>query len=189
MYFDKDWNLKRELLYVEGLLQVKNGELNNFEPIMALSSYLKNEDENLSRLRFSDLESRIIISNDTVYISDVYIGTNVRNIKIGGYHTLDQHIDYRLSVPIINSKKDKDEAFGEVKRDKEGKLYMPFRIKGTTADYKVNYDLKTASSNFIKGIKKELSEIGNAFKGKQVIKAKGDTLLLEDDEFFDWDNN
>lgn len=189
MYFDRDWKFKRELLYAEGLLKVKNGELNNFKPMMSLSSYLKDEDENLSKLRFSDLESRIIISNDTVYISDMYIGSNVRNIKIGGYHTLNQHIDYRLSVPISGRKTDRDKEFGEIKKDKDGKFYMPFRIKGTTTDYQVNYDLKRASYGLLKGVKKELTEIGKSFKGNKLIEEKEDTLLLEEDEFFEWDDN
>jgi AsmA-like protein len=189
MYFDKSWEFKKELLYAEALLKVKKGELNNFEPIMSLATYLKNEDENLTQLRFSDLESSILISNDTVYISDMYIGSNVRNIKIGGYHTLDQHIDYRLSVPVSQNKKDRDERFGEVKENQDGKLYYPFRITGTTTNYKVNYDLKRASSNFIKSVGKELSEIGNSIKRKAKEQEMADTLKLEEDEFFDWDEN
>ena len=189
MYFDDDWRFKRKLLYAEALLQIKKGELNDFEPIMALSPYLNNSEEKLSRLRFSDLNSHVDISNDTVYISDMYVGTNVRNIKIGGYHTLDQHIDYRLSVPVINDNKDKDSDFGKIKKDKEGRLYWPFRIKGTTDDYKVNYDLGRAGSNIVKGFKREVTELGNTLIGKSKKETKIDSLTLEDDEFFDWDDN
>lgn len=189
MYFNDKWSLHRNLLYAEALLQVQDGELNDFEPVMSLSSYLKNEEENLSKLRFSDLESRIVISDDTVYISDMYIGSNVRNIKVGGYHTLDQAIDYRLSVPISGKNRDRDETFGEVKKDKNGKLFMPFKIEGTTTDYKVSYDLKKASSNFVKGFKNELLGIGNSRKSDSLIEENRDSLLLDDDEFFDWDDN
>lgn len=188
MYFNENWKFKRNLLFAECALQVKKGELNNFEPIISLSSYLKNEDENLAEMRFSDIKSSVIISNDTVYISDMNIGSNVRNFKIGGYHTLDQHIDYRLAVPVIGNN-DKDEAFGEVKVDRDGSVYMPFRIRGTTSDYKVNYDLKRAGANFFKGFKKELSNINSSIKRDSLTKNKQDTLLLEEDEFFDWDDN
>ncbi len=186
MYFTKDWSFKRDLLYVEGKLLVKNGELNNFKPIISLSSYLKNEDENLAKLRFSDVENNILIANDTVFISDMFIGTNVRNIEIGGYHTLNQQIDYRLSVPVISNKKDRDVAFGEVKDNEDGKLYMPFRIKGTSTNYKVTYDLKRVGSGLFKGVKKEFSEIR---KSDLKVAEIGDTLLLEEEDFFDWDNN
>ncbi len=182
MYFDSNWSFKRNLLYSEALLRVRKGELRNYQPVMSLSTYLNEEGENLAELKFSDLENHIIVSNDTVFISEMYVGTNVRNIKIGGYHTLNQHIDYRLAVPVISDNKDKDTQFGKVKSDKSGKLYFPFRVYGTTSDYKVVYDLKTASSNFIKGL-------GDVFVGRQKKNIPQDSLELDDDEFFDWDNN
>lgn len=182
MYFGPDGTFKRDLLFAEASLLVRNGELNNFEPIMSLSSYLNEKDENLAKLRFSDITSQIVITNDTVYIANMNVGTNVRNIKIGGYHTLDQHINYRLAVPVINTKTDSDNNFGNVRKDNSGELYFPFKIKGTTSDYRVTYDLKTASSNFVKGI-------GNAIIGKKSESIKSDTLTLDDEEFFDWDDN
>ena len=185
MYFDSSLKFKRELLYSEGELTILNGELNNFKPIMELAPYLKNDEEKLSKLQFSDINSKIIISRDTVFLSDMYVNSNVRNIKVGGYHTLDQHINYRLSVPVINNKRDKDEAFGEVRTDSDGGMYWPFRIKGTTEDYKVIYDFKRASSNLVKGVKRDLF----SNKSKSDLKIMEDSLLLEEDEFFDWEEN
>ncbi|MCF6353240.1 MAG: AsmA-like C-terminal region-containing protein, partial [Cyclobacteriaceae bacterium] len=190
MYFDHNWNFKRDLLYSEARIRVSDGQLINFEPIMSLSAYLNEEGENLAKLKFSNLENHIIVSNDTVFISEMYVGTNVRNIKIGGYHTLSQHIDYRLAVPVINNNKDTDEQFGKVKKDSRGHLYFPFRVYGTTSDFKVVYDFKTASSNLIKGVKKEIKGLGDVLTGKSEKKKNlQDSLKLEDDEFFDWDNN
>ncbi len=185
MYFTSDWSFRREMLYSEAILHVSEGKLINYEPVMSLSEYLHEEGENLSKLSFSDLENRIIVANDTIFISEMNVGTNVRNIKIGGYHTLNQHIDYRLSVPVIGSGRDSDEQFGKVKTDNSGQLYFPFRVYGTTKDYKVVYDLKTASKNFIKGVKKGIKDIVH----KPAIKNSDDSLKLEEEEYFDWDNN
>lgn len=184
MYFDKHWNFKRNLLYSDASLRIREGGLTNYEPVMSLSTYLNEEGENLAQLKFSNLENHIIIANDTVFISEMYVGTNVRNIKIGGYHTFSQAIDYRLAVSVINNKKDSDNQFGKVKTNKTGQLYFPFRVYGTTTDYKVVYDLKTARSNFFKGIKNEFKEIGR----KKEKKIGQDSLTLEEDEYFDWDN-
>ncbi len=180
MYFGPDGTFRRNLLNVEALLHVRNGELNNFAPIMSLSTYLEHKTENLAELRFGDITNQIIITNDTVFIATMHVATNIRNIRIGGYHTLDQQIDYRLSVPVINTKKDNDSKFGKIKKDDSGELYFPFRIKGTTTDYKVTYDLKTASTNFIKGV-------GNVLLRKPPKKIAADTLVLEEEEFFDWE--
>jgi len=185
MYFASDWTFRRKMLYSEAVLRVSQGKLINYEPVMSLTEYLHEEGENLSKLNFSDLENRIIVANDTVFISEMNVGTNVRNIKIGGYHTLGQQIDYRLSVPVIGSGRDSDEQFGKVKTDNGGQLYFPFRVYGTTTDYKVVYDLKTASSNFVKGIKKGIKDIVH----NPDIKNSDDSLKLDDDEYFDWDNN
>ena len=189
VYFSSRWNIHRNLLYTEALLNVKKGELNNFEPIMSLSDYLINEDENLAKLRFSEIENSILIKNDTVFIADMNVGTNVRNIKIGGYHTLNQQIDYRLAVPIIKESLIKESEFGNVRKDEKGGLYMPFRIKGTTDNYRVSYDLKTAGSNFITGLKNELKGIGHVLTGKPVDNQSNDTLKLEEEEYFDWEDN
>ena len=189
MYFNSDWEFKRELLYAEAALTIKEGELNNFEPVMSLSSYLNEENENLADLRFSDIENQILISNDTIYIAEMNVGTNIRNIRIGGYHTFNQQIDYRLAVPVVKNRRDKDEKFGQVKTDKSGQLYFPFRIKGTTSDYKVTYDFKTASSNFITGVKREIKGLGSTLIGNAEENIEKDSTALEEEEFFEWEDN
>lgn len=189
LYFNSDWDFKRELLYAEATLTVKNGQLNNFEPVMSLSTYLNEESENLAELRFSDIENQFIISNDTVFISEMSVGTNVRNIRIGGYHTFNQQIDYKLAVPVITNKKDNNEEFGKVKTDQSGQLYFPFRIRGTTSDYRVTYDFRTASSNFVSGVKKEMRGLGKAFIGNKKQIMGQDSTRLDEEEFFDWEDN
>jgi hypothetical protein len=85
-----------------------------------------------------------------------------------------------LAVPIINERVDKDEAFGAVQKSSKGSPNLLFRIKGTTADYKVNYDLLRATGNVLK-----LLDITKIFKKKEV-EAVDSTFL--DDEEFDWKN-
>jgi hypothetical protein len=108
------------------------------------------------------------------------IRTNVRNIALGGYHTLSQRINYRLAVPIINERIDKDEEFGAVQKSSMGSPNLLFRITGTTADYRVNYDLLRATGNVLK-----LLDITKIFKKKEEIPV--DSTFLEDEEF-DWEN-
>jgi len=180
MYFDSTWRFRKNLLDVRSKLRIIDGELNNFEPIMALSEYIDDKDDNLSKLKFSDLVNHIRIKEDTVFIPQMSIHTNVRNIAMGGYHTLDQHINYQLAVPIINERVDNDEEFGAVQKSSKGSPNLLFRIKGTTTDYKVNYDLLRATGNVLK-----LLDITKIFKKKEDIPT--DSTFLED-EVFDWDN-
>jgi hypothetical protein len=178
MFFDKNWRFRRQLLTAYAKIGIAGGELNNFEPIMALSPYLDDKDDNLSHLRFSELVNNVKIKEDTVFIPEMSIRTNVRNIALGGYHTLDQHINYQLAVPVINERVDKDEAFGAVQKSSKGSPNLLFRIKGTTSDYKVNYDLLRATENVLK-----LLDITKIFKKKE--EAEIDSSFLNDEEF-DW---
>ena len=178
MYFDSAWRFRRPLLTSMAELRVVNGELNDFAPIMALSTYIDDKDDNLSNLKFSHLVNHVTIREDTIYIPEMSIHTNVRNMALGGYHTLNQHINYQLAVPIINERVDKDEAFGAVQKSSKGSPNLLFRIKGTTSDYKVNYDLVRATGNVLK-----LLDITKIFKKKEDIPV--DSTFLEDEEF-DW---
>ena len=178
LYFDKNWRFRRQLLSATAKIGIMAGELNNFEPIMALSPYLDDKDDNLSQLRFSELVNNVRIRQDTVFIPEMSIRTNVRNIALGGYHTLDQHINYQLVVPIINERVDKDEAFGAIKKSSKGSPNLLFRIKGTTSDYRVNYDLLRATGNVLK-----LLDITKIFRKKEEMPMDSSFL---DDEDFDW---
>jgi hypothetical protein len=180
MYFDSAWRFRRPLLTSMAEVRVVDGELNDFKPIMALSTYIDDRDDNLSNLKFSHLLNHVTIREDTIYIPEMSIHTNVRNIALGGYHTLNQHINYQLAVPIINERVDKDEAFGAVQKSSKGSPNLLFRIKGTTSDYKVNYDLMRATGNVLK-----LLDITKIFKKKEEIPV--DSTFLEDEEF-DWKN-
>ena len=178
MYFDKDWRFRRQLLTSYAKIGIVDGELNNFAPLMALSTYLDDKNDNLAHLKFSDLVNNVRIKEDTVFIPEMSIRTNVRNIALGGYHTLGQYINYQLAVPIINERVDKDEAFGAVRKSSKGSPNLLFTIKGTSTDYRVNYDLLRATGNVLK-----LLDITKIFKKNE--EAEIDSSFLDDEEF-DW---
>jgi AsmA-like C-terminal region len=180
MYFDSTWRFRRKLLTSMAKVRIVDGQLNDFEPLMALSTYIDDKDDNLSNLKFSHLVNHITIRADTIYIPEMSIHTNVRNIALGGYHTLSQRINYRLAVPIINERVDKDEEFGAVQKSSKGSPNLLFRITGTTADYRVSYDVLRATGNVLK-----LLDITKIFKKKEEIPI--DSTFLDDEEF-DWKN-
>ena len=106
------------------------------------------------------------------------IKTNVRDIKLAGSHTLSQHIDYRLVVPVINENIDNDEAFGAVERIENASPNLHFKILGTTTDYRVSYDLARAVQKAI-----DILDLKKTFKKRE---EKMDSVALDEEEF-DWD--
>jgi hypothetical protein len=164
---------------------IKNGQLNNFEPLKSLNKYL--DDEGLSRLRFADLKNEIHIENQTIYIPQMEIKSNVTDLKLSGTHTFDQRIDYRIAAPLNNRKKvDPDEAFGAIEEVTTGKPKIYLKITGTTDSYEVSLDKEALKKKISSDLKKEVQELKDAFKQKGVKKKK--ELELSEEEF-DWENN
>lgn len=163
---------------------IRNGQLNNFEPIKKLNKYL--DDEGLNRLRFTDLKNDIHIENKTVYIPEMDIRSNVTDLKISGTHTFDQLIDYRVVTPLRRRKViDVDSrAAVEVGLDGQPKLFL--KITGTTDNYKVSYDTEAVRKKIGDDLKREVKELKDAFTKKGKKKEK--EIELEKDDYFDWEN-
>jgi hypothetical protein len=161
---------------------IKNGELNNFEPMQKLNKYL--DDEGLSKLKFADLKNDIHVENKTVYIPQMQVRTNVTSFQVSGTHTFDQQIDYHIVAPLINkSKVDVTEA-GDALENQAGQLKLFLRIVGTTDNYQVKYDTDAVRKKIASDLKKEVQELKDAFKNKGVKKKKELELSTEE---FDWD--
>lgn len=184
MVLNEKLKLFQETLIADISMTIKNGELNNFEPLKSLNKYL--DDEGLSRLRFADLKNDIHIEKKTIYIPQMQVRSNVTAIQISGTHTFDQHIDYRLITPLRNKKKiDVTEAANALEEN-NGQLKLFLKITGTTDNYKVQYDTEAFRKKLASELKKEVQELKDAFKTKGKQKQK--ELELEKDDYFDWEN-
>lgn len=161
---------------------IKNGQLNNFEPMKKLNRYL--DDEGLSKLRFSDLKNDIHIENKTVYIPQMEIKSNVTNLTISGTHTFDQHIDYRVVTPLRKKRVQDPEAQLAIEEDSQGGAKLFLKITGTTDDYRIQYDTEAVRKKIASDFKKEVKELKDAFKNKGKQKQK--EVELEKDDYFDW---
>jgi len=185
MVLNEKLNLISPTLIADISATIKNGELNNFEPLQKLNKYL--DDESLSRLRFADLKNEIHIENKTIYLPQMEVKNNATTIQVSGTHTFDQQIDYRVIAPLRNKKKiDPDEAFGAIEEDNSGKAKIFLKITGTTDKYEISYDKEAVKKKIASDLKKEVQELKDAFKLKGQKKKK--ELELSDEEF-DWDNN
>lgn len=183
MTLNEKLKLFQETLIADISTTIKNGELNNFDPLHKLDRYL--DDNSLNKLRFADLKNDIHIENKMVYIPQMEVSSNVTKIQISGTHTFDQRIDYRVIAPLRSKKKiDPDEAFGAIESDNSGGAKLYLKIVGTTDDYRVVYDKEAVKKKIVSDLKKEVVELKEAFKLKGKQKKK--ELELETDEYFEW---
>ena len=115
------------------------------------------------------------------------ISSNVTDIKISGTHTFDQNINYRVVAPLRSRQRiDRDEAFGAIEEDNAGRSMLYLKIIGNTSDYRVMYDKDRVKQKVVSDLKKEAQELKDAFKNKG--NDKKETIELEEDDYFDWDN-
>ncbi|MEO7988069.1 MAG: AsmA-like C-terminal region-containing protein [Chryseolinea sp.] len=182
MTLQPNLSLFQETLIGDISVTIKNGELNNFEPMQKLNKYL--DDEGLSKLRFSDLKNDIHIENKTVYIPQMEVRTNVTALKVSGTHTFDQRIDYRIVTPLRSRRKIDPQEAQDALEEENGQAKIYLKITGTTDDYKVQYDTEAVKKKIADGLKNEVKELKDAFKNKGTKKKK--ELELEKDEYFDW---
>ncbi len=183
MVLNPSLHLFQETLIADISTTIKNGQLNNFEPMQKLNKYL--DDDGLSKIRFSDLKNDIHIENKTINIPQMEVHTNLTSLKLSGTHTFDQQIDYHIVTPLRSRKKIKDvEAEGAIEEDATGaKIYL--KITGTTDDYRVSYDTDAVKKKIVTDLKNEVQELKDAFKNKGAKKKK--ELELEEGEYFEWE--
>lgn len=173
-----------ETLIADIGVTIKNGQLNNFEPLKKLNKYL--DDEGLDRVRFSDLKNEIHIENKNIYIPQMEVRTNVTSMRISGTHTFDQRIDYRVVTPLRSIKKiSMRDSEGAIDVDDSGQSKLFLKITGTTDDYRVAYDTEAVKKKIISDLRQEVQELKSAFKNKGTKKQK--ELELEKEEYFDWE--
>lgn len=162
-------------------MTIKNGELNNFEPMLKLSRYV--DKERLNNLRFSDLKNEILVHDRQVFLPKMEVGTNITQLEVNGTHTFDQKIDYRVKIPVKKYEV-QETKFGPVEEDETGNLNMFLKIEGTTDDYRIVYDTQSWKKNFDQNLKKEGQELKQIFKTKGREEKK--TKELNEEEVFEW---
>jgi len=183
MAFDNHLRFKSPDLVVDAELRIENGELNNFEPLQKLSTYVDSQD--LKRLKFADLKNHIQIKNREILLPNMVVQSNLTTINVTGTHTFDQDISYRLKVPIKSTKKDKDEYFGALEDDGSStNLFL--KITGTTKDYQVEYDKDAVKQKIKKDLREEKWEIREAVRNKG---ADTKTQELDEEDFFDFEDS
>jgi hypothetical protein len=186
MSLNEKLKLYSETLTADISAVIKNGELNNFEPLQKLNRYL--DDQALNHLLFADLKNDIHIEKRTIFIPQMEVHTNATNITVSGTHTFDQQIDYRVIAPLRSKKKiDPDEAFGAIEETPGGQSKIFLKIMGTTAHYEVKYDKEATKKKIVSDLKREVKELKEAFQNRGIKKKK--EVELQKDEYFDWDNN
>ena len=163
---------------------ISKGQLINFKPIQSLSKYLKNED--LSNVRFSDLQNNVQITNSMVIIPEMEIISSAYHIGVSGTHTFKQEIDYHFKIPLDQFRRsDPDQRFGEIEMQDSGPPNLFLKMTGTASDYQVVYDTRAVTEKIKMDLKKEGNELKDLFRKNKDKKVK--QAELEEDDYFEFE--
>jgi AsmA-like C-terminal region len=131
-------------------VNIYDGELVNFTPIQAMSSYFK--DKNLNIVRFDTLRNILSFKNNTLSIPSMNINSSLGYLEISGNQGMDKHMEYYLRIPLklvtqvgfskLFGKKqeevDPDQVDAIEYRNKDKKIhFINLKITGTPDDYKM----------------------------------------------------
>lgn len=183
--WDQHFNPLYDKLSVRSDVSVKNGELNNFEPIMKLSGLI--DVQELKNLDFQKLDNNIVIDDKTIQIPKMQVESNAFTMDISGKHYFDNQIKYHmrinLSEILFGEKQDYETEFGKVVHEEDGDMNLFVKMTGPASDPEMKYDRKAVAQKIKKDLKKEGKDLGKAFeKDNQQNKDKDEYELEWDDE-------
>ena len=148
-------------LYAVADVSIDNGELNNFEPMMALAKFVKISE--LKNIRFSKLQNQVEIKNQKIYIPQMKILTNALNLQLQGSHSFENIIDYKIQLnllKLLTSKFEKStDDLAEADKTTEGFLNLYLTMTGPADNPIIKYDKSAVKEKIASDLKKEKNEL------------------------------
>lgn len=189
MYGELDQSMQPILstLLVDADIQILNGRLYQFEPMKALAKY--SDEASLQDIRFSTLSNTIHIEKGIVYIPEMIIGSNIREITVAGKHGFDQTMHYTIRIPVSKKKaNDSDARFGALEEVQGGGLFLYLKVTGTPDNMQIAYDKQAVKAKIGERIQQEKREMIRLFKpASDTLRKKTSPIQLEEDSYFDFD--
>jgi uncharacterized protein involved in outer membrane biogenesis len=187
--------LDKSKLYAVSDVVIDNGELNDFEPLMALAKFVRVTE--LKNIRFSRMQNQVEIKNEKIYIPTMQIYSNALNVQLSGTHSFENIIDYNVQLNLLRlltSRFAKTSFEPEaVDHSTEGFLNLYLLMTGPASNPDIKYDKQAVKQKISADLKNEKNELKDVLKkefdqqeqNKQDIKewkAPGDIEYMEFEE-------
>lgn len=168
MFFNSEWSdqikIYKNTVSSDCDIVIKDGELNDFEPMMALSRFI--DIDELKNIKFSTIENKITIKDERIIIPQMDISSSVLDVTASGEHHFDHSYNYHfrlllsdlLSSKMKRSKRKRIEN-NDYEEDQDGRMIVYLLLTGDQDDFKVRYDRKTARSVRKENMKSEQNEL------------------------------
>lgn len=190
--FDSTFSILPGSIKGESDIIIRDGELNNFAPIMALSRFVDLEE--LQNIRFNTLENTIMIKDKQVIIPVMDVKSNALDLLASGTHGFNNRYEYRLMLKLSHllygkARRSKNSEFVIAEDDSDTRtLFLKIYDDGTgskveidreKAGMKIREDLKTERSELKKILNEELGLFKRDSLDGQKEEQSGDNLRFE----------
>ena len=161
-----DNRLNKSKLHAMAEVSVVNGELIDFEPMLALASFMKLKE--LQHIRFSKMQNQVEIKDQRVYIPTMQIFSSALNVQLSGSHGFDNMIDYKLQLNLLHLLTDKfrktNSNEGIPDQTTEGFLNLYLTMTGPASDPVIKYDKKAVKQKIATDLAEEKGNLKDALR-------------------------
>ncbi|MDY0104140.1 MAG: AsmA-like C-terminal region-containing protein [Lentimicrobium sp.] len=157
---DSSFEVDANSVNAVGDVEIRNGELLNFEPLQELSRFL--DASELKNVKFSTMKNRIEIVRQTVIIPEMEVKSSVMNLKGYGAHSFGNDIDYHFNVLLseIGRKKRRNQPpAGAYEEDDSGRTRLFLHMTGTVDEPEFRYDSQAVVRKIADDFKNQKQEL------------------------------
>ncbi len=177
--YDRQFNFLPATLFAFIDIRVDNGELNKYEPLKALSKFIRVED--LENIRFQTLTNQIEIRDRKIVIPQMEIKNNALNLMLEGEHTFENFMNYSVRLQlkdVLARSYTGAHPEDEFEQEEQG-INVFIRMQGPADKLTFKYDSKQARKNFREEMKKEGNVVKELFRKELGIQKPADNKKPE----------
>ena len=186
-YWDKELKVKPEKMKLNADLLLEKGQLIDFKPLESLSKYV--ELKELQNIKFSNLESKIVIENKEIVISKTEIKNSALNLELFGKQDFNNNIDFHLKMllsEVLAKKPGKskrlDDELKEVENDPDNRRCVFVHISGTYDSPIIEFDKKGMKEKIKEDLKNEKQNLKEILNQEFGLFKKDSTLYKKKEE-------
>ena len=171
-FWDENGDFDMKKLRVLADLNGRNGELVDLEMLRDFSKFIHVED--LERVKFSEMQNYLEISNRTIYIPAMFLQSNACNLTISGKQDFDDKIDYKFKVnagQVLMNKMKKHDRDLDALPEKNGLFNVYYTMCCHLDKYEVKRDKRGVKDAFEKSESRKkiiAAALESEFKGIDV---------------------
>lgn len=159
-------------------ISIDNGRLVNFEPIQAMSSYIRKE--LLEDVKFYTLQNTFIIEKGLITIPKMEVRSSALNTFISGKQKFNGDFEYKTTLFL-------SDFFGRKPQDpsnpiKEGKTKLFLKITSKDGKVSISYDKEEWGKNFGQKVQREVKSIKELSQGKNGVNKDDSKMDIQWEE-------